>query len=103
MPFQFPLILIAAIGVFVFSLIYRDLILVLLVFCMLLSPEIIVGNLPGHDIVVRIEDLLLILLGLVWLARAAVDQGQERSLAHRLQNTSFFTPFCLFFRPRAGS
>ena len=43
-----------------------------LIFSMLLSPETVVGSLPGRDIVVRLDEILLILITFTWLVRMAV-------------------------------
>ena len=81
MPLSFSIILVVVLGVSIFSLIYLDLAMVLLIISMLLSPEIIIGSLPGHDIVIRIEDLLLIFIPLFWIARAAVDQRVRKTVS----------------------
>src|SRR5438445_6617501 len=55
--------------------------LYLLVFSMLLSPEFLVGNLTGgggaaaHGITLRFDDILLVVIGFVWLARMAIHKG----------------------------
>jgi O-antigen ligase len=49
--------------------------LTVLIFSMLLSPEIIIGQIPGRDIIIRFDDLLLIVITLAWLAKAAMNKG----------------------------
>src|SRR5438445_6361871 len=55
--------------------------LYLLVFSMLLSPEFLVGNLTGgggaaaHGITLRFDDILLVVIGFVCLAKMAIHKG----------------------------
>ncbi len=42
---------------------------------MLLSPEIIMGEIPGRDIVIRLEDILLLIVTFGWFARTALKKG----------------------------
>src|SRR5881296_2220952 len=55
--------------------------LYLLVFSMLLSPEFLVGDLTGgggaagRGITLRFDDLLLVVIGFVWLAKMAIQKG----------------------------
>src|SRR5207247_8034475 len=55
--------------------------LYLLVFSMLLSPEFLVagltggGGASGRGITLRFDDLLLVVIGFVWIAKMAVFQG----------------------------
>lgn len=48
--------------------------LLIIVFSMLLSPEISLGKVPGHSISLRIDDLLIIAVFIAWLARMAVSK-----------------------------
>jgi hypothetical protein len=61
--------------VFLLTLIDTDVGLSLLIVSMLLSPEIMLGRLPGRDVVVRIDDFLLALITFAWLAKTAVYKG----------------------------
>jgi hypothetical protein len=54
--------------------------LYVVIFSMLLSPEIIAGEIGGkatlgRGITLRLEDFLLLFIGLSWLARTAVDKS----------------------------
>src|SRR5438876_863254 len=55
--------------------------LYLLVFSMLLSPEFLIGNLTGgggasgRGLTLRFDDLLLVVIGFVWLAKMATHKG----------------------------
>ncbi|PIV63543.1 MAG: hypothetical protein COS11_06885 [bacterium (Candidatus Ratteibacteria) CG01_land_8_20_14_3_00_40_19] len=48
--------------------------LYLIIFSMLLSPELKVGGLPGRDVVIRLEDLLLMIVTFTWLAKTAINK-----------------------------
>jgi hypothetical protein len=61
--------------IFFVTLLNTDAGLTVLIFSMLLSPEIIIGQVPGRDIIIRFDDLLLIVITLAWLARAAMNKG----------------------------
>ncbi len=45
-----------------------------MIFSMLLSPEIVIGEVPGRDIVIRFDDVLLIVITLAWLAKTATNK-----------------------------
>ena len=65
-----------AIAIFLISFIRIEFGLYILIFSMLLSPEIIVGQTQGaslgRGVTLRFEDFLLVLIGLSWFARTAV-------------------------------
>ncbi len=68
-----PLIVAVSIFLFIFAFVYTDWAMVLLIFAMLLSPEFVVGAISRHrDIVVRVDDLLIVVFMLAWLARGAM-------------------------------
>ena len=48
--------------------------LVLLIFSMLLSPEINMAAMPSRQVVIRIDDLLLFLVFFTWLAKMAMNK-----------------------------
>ena len=48
--------------------------ILILVFSMLLSPEIAIANVPGRAVTIRIDDLLIIVVFLAWLAHTTVDK-----------------------------
>jgi O-antigen ligase len=72
---QLPLIISVAGAMFFLTVLRPDWALTLLIFAMLLSPEVKIGTVPGRDIVVRIEDLLIFVMGLAWIARSAIRKG----------------------------
>src|SRR3989454_76102 len=55
--------------------------LYLLIFSMLLSPELVVGDMTGgggaagRGITLRFDDFLLVVIGFVWLAKMAIQKG----------------------------
>lgn len=61
--------------IFLTSLVNTDAALAVLIFSMLLSPELVVGQVPGRDIVIRFEDILLLVITFTWLAKTAVNKG----------------------------
>jgi O-antigen ligase len=61
--------------IFVLTFINTDAGLAVLIFSMLLSPEIMIGQLPGRDIIIRFDDILLMVITLAWLAKAAINKG----------------------------
>jgi O-antigen ligase len=46
--------------------------LYVLIFSMLLSPEINLGGSSGRSVVLRVDDILLVIIGLSWLAKTAL-------------------------------
>ncbi len=73
--FEVPLIIVLGVIIFILTLVNTEAGLAILIFSMLLSPEIIVGQVPGRDIVIRIDDLLLIIITFAWLAKTAINKG----------------------------
>jgi len=61
--------------IFFVTIVNTDAGLTVLIFSMLLSPEIIIGQIPGRDIIIRLDDLLLIVITLAWMAKAAINKG----------------------------
>ena len=65
--------------VFVCTFIWPEAGLYVLIFSMLLSPEIIAGGVGGkatlgRGLTLRLEDFLLVFIGLSWFARTALDK-----------------------------
>lgn len=73
-PPKFFLILITALGIFIIAFIKTNVALIILIFAMLLSPELAVGGVPGRAVVLRLEDILLLIVFLGWLAKMAVNK-----------------------------
>ena len=47
----------------------------ILVFSMLLSPEIKLAAIPGRDVVIRLDDFILFIVFFAWFARVAIDKS----------------------------
>jgi O-antigen ligase len=72
-------LLIILLLVFVCTFIWPEAGLYVVIFSMLLSPEIIAGDIGGkgtlgRGLTLRLEDFLLVFIGLSWFARTAVDK-----------------------------
>lgn len=70
--YKISLILVLGVAIFLVTLINTDVGLFILILSMLLSPEILLGRIPGRDIVVRIDDFLLAIITFAWLAKTAI-------------------------------
>lgn len=49
----------------------------ILVYTMLLSPEIAIGKIPGRELSIRVDDLIIIAVFVAWLAHLAVDKERN--------------------------
>ncbi len=67
-----PIALLAAIGLGIATLVNTNLGLTILIFSMLLSPEIPIAQTVDRTVAVRIEDFLIIAVFFAWLAKTAV-------------------------------
>jgi O-antigen ligase len=61
--------------IFLVTLLNTDAGLAILIFSMLLSPEVIIGQLPGRDIIIRFDDILLAIITFTWFAKTAINKG----------------------------
>ncbi|MCB9747900.1 MAG: O-antigen ligase family protein [Candidatus Omnitrophica bacterium] len=76
LPYYIPIILVFSICVFFIGFTYTNLAIILLLLAMLLSPEIALGAVSSsRNVVIRIEDLLIILFSLAWLARTTIQKN----------------------------
>src|SRR5258708_1944131 len=79
-PIQVPLLAIAAAILFGATFLHAQAGLVILILSMLLSPEISLGGAGGNglegsrSVVLRTEDLILLLVGVAWMARMAIHK-----------------------------
>jgi len=73
-----PLALILTAGIAIATLVNIEVSLTIMIFSMLLSPEIVLGQVPGRDINLRFEDILLAIITFSWLIKAAINK--ERAL-----------------------
>jgi O-antigen ligase len=79
-----------ALAVCIVSFVNPEVALYILVFSMLLSPEFGQRTTEGGGVTLRIEDFLLALIGLTWLARAALYKELGLFLKTKLNNPIFF-------------
>ena len=71
---QMSLILTAGIVIGLLTIVKTDIALIILIFSMLLSPELKVAGVPGREVVVRVDDILLIVVFVTWLAKMALNK-----------------------------
>jgi len=91
-----PLIIIACFLLFILAFIHSDWAMGLLIMAMLLSPEIDLGGLSKQqDITIRIEDLMIVVFMLGWLARIAVTKGL--TFIRRMPVNRFILFYCIVF------
>ncbi len=64
----------AGVVIAIITLVRTDIALGIIIFSMLLSPEIAVAGVPGRAVVIRIEDFLLIAVFFTWLAKMAINK-----------------------------
>jgi len=69
--------------------------LTFLVFSMLLSPELKVAGVPGRDVVVRIDDLLIFAVFFGWFARSVFSKKIEVVITEVLTPMFFYTIICI--------
>jgi hypothetical protein len=94
--YKTSLILAGGVVVFLVTLVNTDAGLSLLIITMLLSPEILLGRIPGRDIVIRIEDILLAIITFAWLAKTAIYKGISLFKKTPLnRNIGLFVLLCL--------
>ncbi len=73
-----PLIIMASIILFLFGFVYTEKAMYLLIIAMLLSPEFSMGAVSNQrSIVIRIDDLLIVVFCLAWLARTTLTKNKR--------------------------
>lgn len=73
-PLALPGTVIFALFVLFITFVNAEAALIILIFSMLLSPEFSIGGIPGRAVVIRLDDILLMLISFGWLARMAVNK-----------------------------
>lgn len=68
------LILVIAPIVFIITFVNTDFGLIILIFSMLLSPELKIAQVPERAVVMRIDDILLLVVFFTWLAKMAINK-----------------------------
>lgn len=95
-PTKIFFVLILSAVIFLITLLRTDAALVILIFSMLLSPEIPLGAIPGREVVLRFDDVLLLSVFLGWLAKMAVNKEFGLVRATRLNKPILiFTTVCI--------
>ena len=101
-PLGDPLIATAAAVLFLAALLHAEAGLVILILSMLLSPEISLGGAGGsglegsRSVILRTEDLVLLLVGFAWMARMAIHKDLGAVRRTRLNVCIFaFSACCL--------
>jgi len=93
-----PAIAVAGIIICLITLVRTDLGLIVLIFSMLLSPEFELAQLPNRAVVVRVDDILLIVVFFTWLAKVAIRK-EWGLLKHTPLNLpiALYVAACLLF------
>lgn len=73
-PYHTAFIVILGIIIFFISFVRTDIALFLLIFSMLLSPEFQAGRVTGRAVVIRADDIYILVIFLGWLAKMAVNK-----------------------------
>ena len=73
-PLATSLTISLGIMIFIIGFANTEAALYILIVSMLLSPEMKVAEIPGRDVVVRFDDLLIIIISFAWLARMAMNK-----------------------------
>jgi O-antigen ligase len=73
-PPSFPVVILLAFIIFITAFVRTDVALIILILSMLLSPEFSVGGITGRSVVIRADDIFLIVIFLGWLAKMAINK-----------------------------
>ena len=97
--FTIPFVIVFGLGVGILTFFRPTIGLFVIVFSMLLSPEIAAGVVPGRAITLRLDDFLLILIFFTWFAHIAVFEKKTMSFVSTSINTPviFYISICLIF------
>jgi O-antigen ligase len=90
-PPSFTLIAFLALVISIICFLYPRIAFYILIFSMLFSPELIIGQTAAREISFRMDDLLLIIIVVTWLVRAAVYKELSA-----FRSTPLHTPIALF-------
>ena len=97
-PLEVPLVVTLAAVLFLATILHAEAGLVILIASMLLSPEIPLGGAGGgglegsRSVILRTEDLLLLLVGFAWMARMAIHK--DLGAIRRTRLNIFILAFC---------
>ncbi|MFH1783730.1 MAG: O-antigen ligase family protein [bacterium] len=90
-----PLIFLLVPIIFIITFVNTDVALIILIFSMLLSPELQIAQVPARSVVVRIDDILIIVVFFSWLAKMAINK--ELGLLKRTPLNSLIVTYILVF------
>lgn len=90
-PYVIPFLLLLIPFGFLVTFLNTDMALIVLIFSMLLSPEIKLAEVPQRAVVVRMDDILIIVIFFSWLAKVAVNKELGP-----LKNTSLNAPIGVY-------
>ncbi|MCD4780884.1 MAG: O-antigen ligase family protein [Candidatus Omnitrophica bacterium] len=90
-----PLMIIISITGFLIAFTHTHMAMIFLIFSMLLSPELIVGSVTKRDIVIRIDDLLILVFSLAWIARSAINKNL--TIITKTPINRFIAFYCFMF------
>jgi len=90
-----PIILAVAVAMFFLTVLKPNVAMAILIAAMLLSPEVVLASVPGRDVKIRIEDLLVVVMGLGWVARSAVYKGSD--IIPRTPVNAWIGLYCICF------
>lgn len=74
LPPLIPVIVALGIVIAIITFVNTDLGLIILIFSMLLSPEFKIAEVPARAVVVRVDDILLMVVFFTWLAKMAINK-----------------------------
>lgn len=95
---KFLLLVLLGISIILVTFIRADLGLIFLILSMLLSPEIKIGEVPGRDIVIRLDDIIIGIVFFSWLARIAIYKELAVLRYTRLNRPiGIYVGLCLLF------
>jgi O-antigen ligase len=107
-PLELPLVATVAAILFLATILHAEAGLIILILSMLLSPEINLagaggGGLEGsRSVMLRTEDLLLLLVGFAWIARMAIHKDLGAIRRTRLNTCIFAYSACCLFSTLIG-
>lgn len=73
-PLESYFIIVLALALLFLSFFKTNLALSILIFSMLLSPELGLGNIPGRTVILRVEDIFIIIIFIGWLAKVSLNK-----------------------------
>ena len=81
---------VVGVGLFIFGFLSPTIALYLLIFSMLLSPELGSRDYTGKGFTIRFEDLLLVIMCFTWFAKSAVNKEVGLATKTRLNHPILF-------------